>query len=134
MSKYRLRFARLLLTPQSLLATVLIASLVSQTFRIHPAQAQATAYCQLPVAAKQEKETLLQSALEGNKEAENRYKTLLKEDAEQLRQCRSRTWPETQAIWLRLYPCDIQLGALDTIMDRIVNRGYNQVSLGSNTR
>ncbi len=127
MSKYRLRFARHLLTPRCLLATVLSASVVSQPFRIHPAQAQANAYCQLPVAARQEKETLLQSALEGNKEAENRYKTLLKEDAEQLQQCRSRTWPETQAVWLRLYPCDIQPGALDTIMDRIVNRGYNQV-------
>lgn len=127
MSKYRLRFARLLLTSRCLLATVLITSLVSQPFRSHPAQAQATAYCQLSEAAKQEKETLLQSALKGNKEAENRYKTLLKEDAEQLRQCRSRTWPETQAIWLRLYPCDVQPGALDNIMDRLVNRGYNQV-------
>jgi len=30
-------------------------------------------------------------------------------------------------IWLRLYPCDIQPGALDKIMDRISSRGYNQV-------
>jgi len=49
-----------------------------------------TKRCQLSEAAKQGKETLLQSALKGNNE--NRYKTLLKEDAEQLRQCRSRTW------------------------------------------
>ncbi len=129
MSNYRLRFARPLLASRRLITAVLTSSLISSNFWIHPAQAQTTAYCQLPAAAKQEKETLLQSALKGNKDDQNRYKALLNQHAEQLRECRSRTWPQTQAIWLRLYPCDIQPGVLDKIMDRIVARGYNQVYL-----
>ncbi len=123
MSNYRLRFAR----PLRRIAAVLTSSLVSFNFWSHPAQAQTTAYCQLPAQANQEKETLLESALKGNKDDLNRYKALLTQHAEQLRSCRSRTWPQTQAIWLRLYPCDIQPGVLEKIMDRIVNRGYNQV-------
>lgn len=122
-----LKVTRPLLTPRRLFAAVLTSSLVSQPFWSYPAQAQTTAYCQLSAAAKQEKETLLQSALKGNKNAQNGYKALLNKHAEQVRQCRSRTWPQTQAIWLRLYPCDIQPGALDKILDHIVNRGYNQV-------
>lgn len=120
MSNHRLRFT---------VAALLTSSLVGANFWIHPTQAQTTAYCQLSAAAKQEKEALLQSALKGNKDDESRYKALLTRHAEQLQQCRSRTWPQTEAIWLRLYPCDLRPGALDDIMDRIVNRGYNEVYL-----
>ena len=127
MFNHNLRLAQLLLASRRLIAAVLTSSLVSQSFFCHPVQAQAIAYCQLPATAKQEKETLLQSALKGDKDAENDYKALLTQHSEQLRECRSRTWPEVQAIWLRLYPCDVQPGALDNIMDNIVNRGYNQV-------
>jgi hypothetical protein len=49
--------------------------------------------------------------------------------AQMLRQCRERTWPNIQAIWLRLYPCDARLGAIDEILDRLVSRGYNQVNV-----
>ena len=35
--------------------------------------------------------------------------------------------PQVQAIWLRLYPCDARPGAIEQIMDHIVNKGYNQV-------
>ena len=127
MFNHRLKFARSVCAPRRLIAAVLTSSLVSQLFWSHPVRAQTTAYCQLPAAATQDKETLLQSALKGNNDAQNGYKALLTQHAEQLRECRSRTWPQTQAIWLRLYPCDIQPGVLDKIMDRIVNRGYNQV-------
>jgi hypothetical protein len=92
----------------------------------NPVKAQ-SAYCQSSAAATQEKETLRLSALKGNSGAQNRYKALLTQQAEQLRQCRNRTWPQTQAIWLRLYPCDLRPGVLDKIMDRILDRGYNQV-------
>jgi len=67
---------------------------------------------------------LLQSALKGNKEAENRYKTLL--ETQTIAAVSQSHLAETQAI-CALYPCDIQPGALDNIMDRLVNRGYNQV-------
>ena len=117
MSNHCLKFA------QRLIAAVLSSSLVSSNFWSYPAAAQAITYCQLPAETKQEKEFLLQSALKGNKEAEDSYKALLSEHAEQLQQCRSRTWPQNQAIWLRVYPCDIRPGALDEIMDRIVNQG-----------
>lgn len=127
MTNYRLRFVRPLLNWQRLIAAVVTSSLVSSNFWSYPAQAQVTAYCQLPEAARQEKEILLQSALKGNQDAQNRYQELLNRHAQQLQECRNRTWPQVQAIWLRLYPCDIQSGGLDKIMDRIVNQGYNQV-------
>ncbi len=123
MSNHCLRFAR------SLVTAVLTSSLVSLHFWSYSDQVQAVEYCQLSAAAEQEKETLLQASLKANKDAQERYKALLTQNAEELQQCRSHTWPETEAIWLRLYPCDIQPGVLDNILDRIVNLGYNQVYL-----
>ncbi|MGK7900421.1 MAG: family 10 glycosylhydrolase [Hormoscilla sp.] len=91
------------------------------------AQAITTAHCQLLPAAAREKENLRKVALEGDKKAEQQYQIMVKQHASQLRACRRRNWPQNQAIWLRLYPCDVQPGALDFLMDRIVNLGYNQV-------
>ncbi|MGH2413905.1 MAG: hypothetical protein ACRDEA_09495, partial [Microcystaceae cyanobacterium] len=87
------------------------------------------AYCQFTSDAIAAKETLLQSFLKGNSEAQTDYKALLKKHAEILRQCRTRTWPQEEAIWLRLYPCDVRSGSLDAVLDRIVNRGYNTIYL-----
>jgi hypothetical protein len=92
-----------------------------------PARAQVTQYCHLSAAAAQEKETLRLSALKGKQDAQTRYQNLVKKQAQELQKCRTRTWPQIQALWLRLYPCDVQPGTIDQIMDRIVNRGYNQV-------
>jgi hypothetical protein len=115
---------------RSSIATLLTSSsLASQLWLLPAAQAQTTAYCWISNDASTQKENLLVGALKGNSDSEKRYKTLIKEHAEYLQQCRSRTWPNTQAIWLRLYPCDVRAGALDQILDRIVNRGYNQVYL-----
>ncbi len=113
---------------RSSIATLLTSSsLVSQLWLLPTAQAQTTEYCWISNDASSQKENLLVGALKGNSDSEKRYKTLIKEHGEYLQQCRSRTWPNTQAIWLRLYPCDVRAGALDQILDRIVNRGYNQV-------
>ena len=49
--------------------------------------------------------------------------------AQQLSQCRRQTWPQSQAIWLRLYPCDALDGVVEELLDRIVSRGYNEVYL-----
>ena len=116
------------LVRQRLLAASLTGSLMSTNLLWNnPAQPQVLPYCQLPEAARQEKESLLLATLEGNQAAQSRYKAVLSSHAQQLRECRDRTWPRLQAIWLRLHPCDSQPGVLDRIMDRIVSRGYNYV-------
>lgn len=109
-------------------ATLWISScLVSQCWLSSTAQAQFPAYCEISKTAIAQKESLRVGALKGSVDSDKSYKALVKQHAEYVRQCRSRTWPQTQALWLRLYPCDIRPGALDEIMDRIVNRGYNEV-------
>lgn len=110
-------------------ALVTSTSLVSQWGLLQAAQAQTTGYCWISNDASSQKENLLVGSLKGNSDSEKRYKTLIKEHAEYLRQCRARTWPNTQAIWLRLYPCDIRTGGVEQILDHIVNRGYNQVNI-----
>ncbi len=105
------------------------SSLLGQFIVMPSAQAQTREYCQFTDEAIAQKESLRISALKGNADSENRYKALLKQHADSLKQCRDRTWPNKQAIWLRLYPCDARPGAIDEILDRLVNRGYNQVYL-----
>lgn len=112
---------------RSFIALALTSSLISHVFGSQPAQAQTTAFCQLPGDAIAKKESLRQAAVNGSEAAQKLYQDLLTEDAQRLRQCRNQTWPQTQAVWLRLYPCDLKPGALDKLMDRIANRGYNQV-------
>lgn len=98
-------------------------------FKIQPARAQLTEYCQISPGEAQEKENLRLEAFTGNPEVQSRYQQLLQQQAQALLECRSRNWPQVQSIWLRLYPCDVKPGAIDQIMDRIVNKGYNEVYL-----
>ncbi|MGQ4646732.1 family 10 glycosylhydrolase [Lyngbya aestuarii] len=113
---------------RSLVAMLLTSTnLLSQCLITQTAQAQTNAYCQLNNEAITQKENLRINSLKGNSDSEKNYKTLLKQHADSLQQCRSRTWPKDQAIWLRLYPCDVRPGSLDAVMDRLVNLGYNQV-------
>ena len=98
------------------------------TFSIaKPSQAAVNAYCQLSPQEMQQKAQLRQAALGGDAQAQQSYQSLLQQHATQLQNCRARTWPHTQAIWLRLYPCDLFNGNLDIVMDRIIDRGYNEV-------
>ncbi|PSB27605.1 hypothetical protein C7B82_16285 [Stenomitos frigidus ULC18] len=94
-----------------------------------PVQAQTAPYCQQSLAAIDQKEMLRQVATTGNKDAQKRYASLIKQHGERLQACRKQSWPQKQAIWLRLYPCDIKSGALEAVLDRIVNRGYTQVNV-----
>jgi hypothetical protein len=55
------------------------------------------------------------------------YAAIVQQHKQQLQACRDRTWPQTQAVWLRLYANDAKPGVLADVLDRIVNRGYNQV-------
>ncbi|QHG16128.1 family 10 glycosylhydrolase [Nostoc sp. ATCC 53789] len=129
MSNHPLSVARSTLFWRRIFAVLFTTSSLLPNFGTEPASAQVTQYCQLSSPAAKEKENLRLSALKGNQDAQTRYQNLLKKQAQELQQCRTRTWPQIQAVWLRLYPCDIQPGIIDQIMDRIVNRGYNQVYL-----
>ncbi|NEP19148.1 MAG: family 10 glycosylhydrolase, partial [Leptolyngbya sp. SIO4C1] len=57
----------------------------------------------------------------------SQYDQVVKQHASELQTCRRSSWPSTQATWIRLYPCDLQPGMLDALMDRITNLGYNEV-------
>jgi len=84
-------------------------------------------YCHVTQEAALAKEALRKAAFEGDSEAQQDYQAMVQQHAEAMQNCRNNSWPQQQAIWLRLYPCDLQAGILDAVMDRIVNLGYNQV-------
>jgi hypothetical protein len=91
------------------------------------AWAQSQPYCQFAPQSLAPKETLLRASYQGDRSAQQQYKALIAQDARALDECRSRSWIRTQAIWLRLYECDLRPGVLEALMDRIVSRGYNRV-------
>lgn len=113
---------------RSLALGVLTNSIFSALVLSQGMQTALAVPCQLSAQSIQQKESLRrQAAIPGNRAAQTRYRTLVSQQARQLQACRQRNWPRNQAIWLRLYPCDIQPGSLERIMDRIANKGYNQV-------
>jgi Glycosyl hydrolase-like 10 len=116
---------------RSLLAAI-FTGLLFPTISSNPTLAQLqqlNEYCQVSSQAAKAKETLRVSAFKGNKDARYKYDELRQQHAQLVQDCRNRSWLKVQAVWLRLYPCDMQPGAIDRIMDKIVNRGYNQVYL-----
>ncbi|MBF2018016.1 MAG: family 10 glycosylhydrolase [Rivularia sp. T60_A2020_040] len=127
MSKRALNVAKPKLILQHLLAVIFSTSLLVPNLKSQPASAQVTRYCHISSSAAEEKEQLRLSAQKGDREAERRYQQLVREHSRAVQDCRRRTWPQVQAIWLRLYPCDVQGGSLQKIMDKVVNQGYNQV-------
>ncbi len=111
----------------SLLTVVLTIAGNPLLWKQQPASAATGAYCRMSPEAIAQKENLRQATLTGNPQAEKEYKDLLIQHAREVGNCRQRTWPRTQAIWLRLYPCDAKPGELNRILDDIVNKGYNEV-------
>lgn len=109
------------------LLTALFSS--SSLLLFPPSYAATNNYCQLSAPEVEEKANLFQTALKGNSQAQKDYNGLVRKHAELLQRCRAQNWPATQAIWLRLYPCDVRPGSLEGILDRIVNKGYNTVYL-----
>ncbi len=109
------------------IGVAIASSLLTPLLEQQPVYAQTTAYCQLTNDAVAQKRQLREQALQGDRNAQNQYKALLEQHAAQLDRCRNQTWPREQAIWLRLYPCDIRDGKLDQVFDEIVNKGYNRV-------
>lgn len=110
--------------------TLLMGNSLLASFSLSPAaKAQTNPYCQLSVNEITQTSTVHQAGLQGDQAAQQQYKTLIDQHAQQLHQCRSQNWPQKQAIWLRLYPCDAMDGVLAEVLDRIVSRGYNEVYL-----
>ncbi|MEM9903792.1 MAG: family 10 glycosylhydrolase [Cyanobacteria bacterium P01_D01_bin.44] len=93
----------------------------------HPAYAQLNRYCHASQTEIDQKESLRQAVVAGNTEAQAQYDAIIKRHTAELQTCRRQNWPQTQATWIRLYPCDLQPGMLDALMDRIINLGYNEV-------
>lgn len=97
---------------------------------VSPARAQMgelNAYCQISQAQATQKEALRKAAFEGDVQARSQYQMVLEQQARALSQCRQTQWPQEQAVWLRLYPCDLQPGILEAVLDRVANLGYNQI-------
>ncbi|HEY9886930.1 MAG TPA: hypothetical protein V6D02_00915 [Candidatus Obscuribacterales bacterium] len=115
------------------LQTLVAATLVLGLQPPLPARAQTlqlNSYCQISQADASRKEALRRAAFEGGDEqARSQYAALVQQHTRALQQCRQATWPREQAVWLRLYPCDLQPGILEAVLDRIANLGYNQVYL-----
>lgn len=123
------RTLRAVITPAT---SAVVGSLVALgTLFNAPAQAlQLNSYCQISQADASRKEALRRAAFDGNDpQAKSQYEALVAEHARALSQCRGANWPREQAVWLRLYPCDLQPGILEAVLDRITNLGYNQVYL-----
>lgn len=88
---------------------------------------QLNAYCQIPQEAALAKESLRRAAFSGDQTAQRNYEAIVRQHSALVRDCRGRTWPNQQGVWVRLYPCDLQPGILEAVLDRMVNLGYNQV-------
>ena len=84
-------------------------------------------YCQVSQEAATAKEALRKAVFSGDRQAQEPYQAVVRQHSDEVRRCRSRTWPSRQAVWVRLYPCDLQPGVLEAVMDRVVNLGYNEV-------
>ncbi|WP_235620693.1 family 10 glycosylhydrolase [Halothece sp. PCC 7418] len=113
-----------------LLLVILTASLVIGTHSFLPVRAaQSNNYCRFDDRAIAQKDQLRNQAFKGNGNAETQYQQLIQRHGEQLINCRDQAWPSTQAIWLRLYPCDTLPGRVEEILDHIVDSGYNEVYL-----
>jgi hypothetical protein len=114
------------------LAAILLGSALGIAWQtLPPAEGQAGASCVLTQQQSEQKDTLLRASLKDDPAARTKYQALITEQAANLKRCRSQTWPKNQAIWLRLYPCDLRPGILDQVLDQVVNMGYNRVYIES---
>ena len=131
-------------------AFMLVGALLTTGFSFLPAQAQQPSllsqlsplgqigtpritdrYCRLVDAAVSEKSALRDAAFAGDSTAQASYADIVQTHADIMNDCRRRNWPRNQAIWVRLYPCDVQPGKLEQLFDEFVDLGYNQVYVES---
>jgi len=128
----RLMIMGLTIVPSQTLSRRVISAflsvLITPLFQSKSVLAQVSPYCQLSSEQITFKESL-RLAANNSPEAQKQYEDTLTQHAQAVFQCRRQSWLKDQAIWLRLYPCDAQPGAIDQILDDLVNRGYNKVYL-----
>ncbi len=91
------------------------------------ADAQVAPYCNFSAEEITQKQALLLESLRGDRSATRSYENLIRQHGDRMQRCRSQTWLKTQAIWLRLYPCDARAGGVEYLLDQLINRGYSQV-------
>lgn len=104
-------------------------SLISQILIITPTKAINDPHCKLDQQAIAMKDQLREKAISGDAKAQKEYEQTIKQHAQQLRNCRNNNWLKEQAIWVRLYPCDVREGSIEKVLDRIVDLGYNTIYL-----
>jgi hypothetical protein len=111
-----------------IVSSVISGSLLAQSVGVNPVQGQNfLPYCQQTAQEIAQKETARKAAQSGKTEDVERYKAIVAKHANQLKECRRQNWLKTQGLWIRLYPCDTSSGALEDVLDKIVDRGYNQI-------
>ena len=110
-------------------AAVITATSLLNFWSIKPVNAAVGPYCQFAPEEVEAKENLLKASIEAEGSTTKEYDAIVQKHTEMLQLCRSQTWPEEQAVWLRLYPCDASPGSIDYVLDRIVNLGYNRIHL-----
>ncbi|MEN9241502.1 MAG: hypothetical protein Q6K55_04340 [Thermostichus sp. DG02_3_bins_51] len=91
-----------------------------------PTTASLNAFCQQPPAEVARKAQRRQQAGQSD-QAWAEYTQILADHRAALISCRSQRWPQIQAIWVRLHPCDANAGVLDQVFDQVVNLGYSRV-------
>lgn len=106
------------------ISLLIIGSLLPQP----PQVAALNPYCQLPSEAIRQKDAVRNAALKGKAKQKQAYQSLIQQHSRLFRNCRQQIWPQEQALWLRVYPCDLRPGVLETLLDQIVNNGYNNTS------
>ncbi len=106
-----------------------IAPAVAQPVAQTPAQNND--YCFLSAAEVSEKNRWRSAAIQGDTNGQQRYTQIKNKHAQDLQSCRQQSWLKTQALWMRMYPCDTRPGAVDELLDYAVNRGYNQIYLAT---
>ena len=127
------KFENVVKSKSTKLLTTTLLTFVSlcSPWNIKATEAAVGPYCQFAPEEVKNKEDLLKTSVESQNEptALAKYEAIIQKHTEMLQLCRNQTWPEEQAIWLRLYPCDASPGAIDYVLDRIVNLGYNRIHL-----
>jgi hypothetical protein len=104
---------------------------IAQAYYPSPSQAQNSDYCHIAPAEVSAKNILRLAAQRGDSESKTKYNQIVAKHQSYVQLCRQKSWLKNQAIWIRLYPCDISPGTLEEIFDRMVNKGYNKVYIAT---